>query len=508
MSQDLAFAAVVDASARLGATRSRLEKARIIAELLEAATDQVPVVVGFISGEPRQGKIGIGYAQAFGNRTPPTEHASLTVAEVDACFTTVAAIRGAGSTGRRAEVLDDLFGRATAAEADLIRRLLVGEVRHGALDGVVLDAVIRAGSADERLVRRAAMLSGDLGSVAELAMAGELDALASVGLAVMRPVLPMLAATAATVTEAVGRFPMASVEWKLDGARIQVHRRGDQVAVFTRNRNDVTARLPEVVAAVSAPALTSVVLDGEALSMDASGRPSPFQETMSRFGADTRADEVPVMPFFFDILHLDGEDLLDLPLSQRRSMLEALLPETMLVPVLRTSDPHAAERFLAEARALRHEGVMVKDLSSSYEAGRRGSSWLKVKPVHTLDLAIIAAEWGHGRRTGWLSNLHLAARDPSTGEFVMLGKTFKGLTDAMLSFQTERLLELEVRRTKGTVFVRPELIVEVAFDGLLPSPRYPGGLSLRFARVRGFRTDKAPEDADTIETVRAIFEGR
>jgi DNA ligase 1 len=508
MSQDLAFAAVVDASTRLGATRSRLEKARIIAELLEAAAGQVPVVVGFISGEPRQGKVGVGYAQAFGNQTPSAEHASLTVGEVDDCFTRVAAIGGTGSASRRAEALTELLGRATAAEADLIRRMLVGEVRHGALEGSVLDAVIRAGSADERLVRRAAMLSGDLGAVAEMALAGDIAALESVALAVMRPVLPMLASTASTVAEAVERFQACSVEWKLDGARIQVHRIGDEVAVYTRNQNDVTARLPEVVAAVSALAVGSVVLDGEAMAVDPSGRASPFQETMSRFGADTGADDLPVMPFFFDILHLDGDDLLDRPLSERRRLLEATLPEPALVPALRTSDSDAAERFLAEARALRHEGVMVKDLSSTYEAGRRGASWLKVKPVHTLDLAIIAAEWGHGRRTGWLSNLHLGARDPATGEFVMLGKTFKGLTDAMLAFQTGRLLELEVRRTRGTVFVRPELIVEVAFDGLLPSPRYPGGMSLRFARVRGFRTDKAPEDADTIETVQAIFEGR
>ena len=508
MARDLAFAAVVEASTRLGATRSRLEKAQIIAELLMAAEGQVPVVVGFISGEPRQGKIGVGYAQAFGNQTPPAEHASLTVADVDACLAAVAAIRGAGSAGLRTEVLDDLLGRATAAEADLIRRLLVGEVRHGALDGVVLDAVIRAGSADQRLVRRAAMLSGDLGAVAEMALVGDVGALESVGLALMRPVLPMLAATAATVTEAVGRFELSSVEWKLDGARIQVHRSGDLVGVYTRNQNDVTARLPGVVQAVMGLAVGSVVLDGEALSVDPSGRPSPFQETMSRFGADTRADDVPVMPFFFDILHLDGEDLLDQPLSRRRRVLETLVPEATLVPALVTADPAAAEHFLTEARERRHEGVMVKDMSSTYEAGRRGSSWLKVKPVHTLDLVVLAAEWGHGRRTGRLSNLHLGARDPASGGFVMLGKTFKGLTDATLVWQTERLLELEERRTAGTVFVRPELVVEIAFDGLLPSPRYPGGLSLRFARVRGFRHDKGPEDADTIETVRAIFEGR
>lgn len=499
----LALSAVVETSAALAATRKRLAKAQLISAVLEAAGDEVPVVVGFLTGEPRQGRIGVGYAQAFSTDVPPADEPSLTVADVSDTFDAISAVGGSGSMAERSRLLGELLERATAAEQEFVRRLLVGEVRHGALDGVVLDAVVRSGRAAESVVRRAAMLSGDLGLVAGLAIQGRVEELEAIGLTVLSPVLPMLAATAGSVESAMAAFPMASVEWKLDGARIQVHRSVDTVAVFTRNQNDVTARLPEVVAAALALDAASFVLDGEAMSLDGSGRPSPFQETMSRFGADTRSDDVPVLPFFFDALHIDGEDLMDLPLEERQRRLDRLVPAELRVPRLVTADVTAAEDFLRSARALRHEGVMVKDVRSPYEAGRRGSSWLKVKPVHTLDLVILAAEWGHGRRTGFLSNLHLGARDPAGG-FVMLGKTFKGLTDAMLAWQTERLLELEERRTSSTVYVRPELVAEIAFDGLLPSPRYPGGLSLRFARVRGYRPDKGPEDADTIDTVRSI----
>jgi DNA ligase 1 len=503
----MAFSRLADVSAALASTRSRVQKAKLIGGLLDEAGDVIPIVVGFLTGEPRQGRIGIGYAQAFAAEVEPASEPQLTVADVDEAFSRIAAVSGPGSTGRRSDVLTGLLAKATAAEQDLIRRLLVGEVRHGALDGVVLDAVIRTGRVDEKLVRRAAMLSGDLGHVAQLAITGRTDELSTISLTVLRPLLPMLAATAPSIADAVASFPVASVEWKLDGVRIQVHRQETEVAIFTRNQNDVTSRLGEVVEVVRGFDARSFVLDGEAMSIDGSGAPSPFQETMSRIGADIRRDEVGVVPFFFDVLHLDGEDLLDTPLTDRRRILEGLVPSRFLVPSLVTDDVAAAETFGAEARALRHEGVMVKDVASTYDAGRRGSSWLKVKPVHTLDLVVLAAEWGHGRRTGRLSNLHLGARDPASGGFVMLGKTFKGLTDATLEWQTERLLELEERRTAGTVFVRPELVVEIAFDGLQASPRYPGGLSLRFARVRGYRPDKNAADADTIETVRAIHEG-
>lgn len=508
MDGELHLAAVVEASAAIGDTRSRVQKARIIGDLLERASGSIPVVVAFLSGEPRQGRVGVGYAQAFSVDAQPALQASLTVADVDRAFRALCEVSGAGSVGRRAEMLGKLLAAATIEEQDFIRRLLVGEVRHGALDGVVLDAVVRTGHADEEMVRRAAMLSGDLGVVAELAVEGRIEELGAIGLSVMRPVLPMLAATAPDIATAIGSFPLASVEWKLDGARIQVHRQGAEVAVFTRNQNDVTARLPQVVSAVLGLAATNLVLDGEAISVDPSGVPRPFQETMSRFGTDSVPDDMAVVPFFFDVIHLDGEDLLGLPLAERQAELDRLVPDRLRVPRVVTADAGFAEAFLAEARALGHEGVMVKDVASRYEAGRRGSAWLKVKPVHTLDLVVLAAEWGHGRRTGRLSNLHLGARDPGSGGFVMLGKTFKGLTDAMLEYQTGRLLELEERRTPNTVHVRPELVVEVAFDGLLASSRYPGGMSLRFARVRAHRPDKDAADADTIETVRAIFEGR
>lgn len=505
---DLPFSKVSAASERMASTRSRVTKAKEIVDLLTEAGPQAPLVVGFLRGEPRQGKIGIGYAQAYSVDETAADESSLTVGAVDEALTRIAGERGAGSVGRRSKILDHIFCAATSEEQAFLRKMLTGEMRHGALDGVILDAVIRGSGIDAHVVRRAAMLSGDLGHVAGLAMVGDTDGLTAIGLELMQPVLPMLATTAQSVVEAMEGMGVVSVEWKLDGVRVQVHRRGDEVAVYTRNQNDVTDRLPDVVAAVLTLDVESVVLDGEAMSVDTDGRPSPFQETMSRFGADAPGDDVPVLPFFFDIMHKDGSDLLDLDLSSRQTHLDGAVPEPLRIPRLITDDVESAETFLEEARARRHEGVMVKDLGSVYEAGRRGSAWRKVKPVHTLDLVILAAEWGHGRRTGKLSNLHLGARDAETDGFVMLGKTFKGLTDAMLEWQTDHLLAIQERAEHGTVYVRPELVVEVAFDGVLPSPRYPGGMALRFARVRGHRPDKNSEDADTIQTVRDIFEGR
>jgi DNA ligase-1 len=355
------------------------------------------------------------------------------------------------------------------------------------------------------------MLAGDLGTVATAALADGRDGLGRFAHQVLRPLKPMLAQSAETPEEALSRVGSAVVEWKLDGARLQVHRLGTEVRAFTRNLADVTDRVPEVLEAVLGLPVEAVVLDGEAIALRADSRPRPFQVTMSRFGSRRDVDrlraQVPLSPFFFDCLHLDGEDLLDHPLSERRSALLARVPEPMRPPAVETGDPSEAERFLAEALAHGHEGVMVKALDAPYEAGRRGAGWLKVKPVHTLDLVVLAAEWGHGRRTGRLSNLHLGARDPETGGFVMLGKTFKGMTDTMLAWQTERLLELETHREGHVVHVRPELVVEIAFDGVQASPRYPGGLALRFARVKGYRPDKSPDEADTIDLVRAIHAG-
>ena len=367
------------------------------------------------------------------------------------------------------------------------------------------DAVAKAADVPLGDVRRAAMLAGDLATVAEVAIREGQAGLARFRVSPLQPIGPMLAQTATDVSSALERLASPYAEWKLDGARIQAHRVGDQVAVFTRNLADITARVPEIVSAVLAFDATAIVLDGEAIALRGDGRPEAFQVTMSRFGTKAvAADATPLSSFFFDCLHVDGDDLIDRPARERLAVLDARLPVANVVPRLETSDPEAAQQFLGDALARGHEGVMVKSLDTLYEAGRRGAGWLKVKPSHTLDLVVLAAEWGHGRRTGKLSNLHLGARDAASGGYVMLGKTFKGMTDEMLAWQTEHLLGLETHRDGHVVHVRPELVVEVAFDGVQTSPRYPGGMALRFARVKGYRPDKSVSDADTVDTVRAI----
>ncbi len=378
----------------------------------------------------------------------------------------------------------------------------MGELRQGALEGVMVEAIAKAASVKSAAVRRAHMLGGRLDQAAVAAFTGGEAALAEIGLEVGRGVQPMLASTATGVAEAIADLGRSSVEWKLDGARIQVHRRGDDVVVFTRNLNDVTHRLPEVVDAVRALPVRSVVLDGEVLGMHEDERPGAFQDTMSTFGADAERAHA-LRPWFFDCLHLDGVDLLDAPLTDRLATLERIAPE-LRIPGIITDDPAVAARVLAEALAAGHEGVMVKGADSAYEAGRRGKAWQKVKPVHTFDLVVLAVEWGSGRREGRLSNIHLGARNPD-GEFVMVGKTFKGLTDATLTWQTARFLELETRRTDHTVYVRPEQVVEIALDGVQRSTRYPGGVALRFARVVRYRDDKGPGEADTIESLQALL---
>jgi DNA ligase-1 len=502
------LARIAAASSAVAATRSRKSKAAIISDLLAEATDvEIPIVVGFLSGIPRQGKVGIGWATVADLDQPDEPGSGLDVAAVDAFLETFPSITGPGSQERRGDALGALVADATREEIDFLRRLFTGELRQGALEGVMLDAVAAAFDVPVAAVRRAAMLSGDLGRTAAVAAIGQ-SALDEIGLSLLTAVQPMLAASAPDVATAVDQIGVSALEWKLDGTRIQAHRSGDRIRVFTRNLNDVTDRLPTIVAGVGDLPVDSVILDGESMALAADGGPVPFEQTMSEFGSDGPSGMLELKPFWFDILHLDGEDLIDRPLAERRELLAAVVPPESLIPQIVTGDVDEAEAFLAEARGLRHEGVMVKDPDSTYEAGRRGSAWIKVKPVYTLDLVILAAEWGSGRRTGWLSNLHLGARDAADGSFVMLGKTFKGLTDEMLSWQTGALLELEERRTTRTVFVRPELVVEIAFDGLLPSTRYPGGMALRFARVRAHRPDKDPEDADTIDTVREIFESR
>ena len=502
---------VVATSTDVGAASSRLAKIARIAELLTSADPrEVAVVVSWLSGELPQRQIGVGWA-ALRTLPAPAAEPSLSVADVDAAFSAIGAVAGKGSQARRAELIGDLFAAATEPEQVFLRRLLGGELRQGALAGVMADAVARAGGIPATAVRRAAMLGGDLPGVAAAALTGGAAALADFTLRVGRPVGPMLAQTSTGVGDALHRLGGEAVfEAKLDGARVQIHRSGDEVTVYTRSLDDVTARLPEVVEATLALPVTDLIADGEAIALRPDLRPHRFQVTASRFGrsvdvAAARAAQ-PLSVFFFDVLHLDGTDLLDEPAHVRAAALDAVVPPHHRVDRLVIADTVAAQEFLDRTLAAGHEGVMAKSLSSPYEAGRRGAGWLKVKPVHTLDLVVLAVEWGSGRRTGKLSNIHLGARDPAGG-FVMLGKTFKGMSDAMLDWQTVRFTELATGPLDQYVVpLRPEQVVEIAFDGVQGSSRYPGGMALRFARVVRYRDDKGPAEADTVDTVRALFE--
>ncbi|HXT52030.1 MAG TPA: ATP-dependent DNA ligase [Thermoanaerobaculia bacterium] len=515
------FAELVDAAGRVASTSKRLQKIGILGELLAKMSAQEVAIAGaFLTGGPRQGRIGIGPALLHQVRPAAAGAASLTIDEVDASLGAIAAVSGGGSGTARAEMLGALLGRATEAEQDFLRRLLFGELRQGALEGVVAEAVAKAAGIPAAAVRRALMVSGSLGEVAAAAIHGGGErALSALGVELFRPLQPMLAQTAATVSEALSLLGEASLEAKLDGARVQVHKSGSEVRVFSRRLNDVTVAVPEVVEAVSALPARELILDGEVIALRGDGTPHPFQVTMRRFGRKLDVDglrgELPLSPFFFDCLWLDGASLLGAPQRERAVALAGLLPPELRVERLVTADAAAAEEFLRATLARGHEGVMAKGLDSPYEAGSRGASWLKIKQAKTLDLVILAVEWGSGRRQGWLSNLHLGARDPEgtivdatypeAPGWVMLGKTFKGLTDEMLTWQTERLLALETRRERHVVFVRPEVVVEIAYNDLQESSTYPGGLALRFARVKGYRHDKAPQDADTIATVREAY---
>ena len=500
---------VVDAATAVAATRSRLVKVSVLAQLLRRLEpDEIAPAVGFLVGRARQGRVGVGWRGLSSVMGEPAVTASLTVADIDTLLDRLLGVSGVGSVATRSAELHAITSRATASEQDFLGRVLLGQMRTGALEGVLVDGIASASDVSVAAVHRAVMLSGDLGKTARLALTGTVDDLEAVGLAVGTPVQPMLASTAADPASALAVTGRASVEFKLDGARIQVHRRGDDVRVFTRNLADITHRVPEVVAVVRAFPVHDVILDGETLSLDEDGAPRPFQDTMSRFGADAPRS-VLLAPWFFDVLHVDGEDLIDRPLSERLEVLSRVAGDYR-VPGEITADPLVAERVSVEALAAGHEGIVVKGVDSGYAAGRRGKSWVKVKPVHTYDLVVLACEWGSGRRTGWLSNLHLGALD-GTGEFgepggfVMVGKTFKGLTDELLRWQTEWFPQIEVRRTRGTVFVRPVTVVEVAIDGVQRSSRYAGGLALRFARVKRYREDKSPAEADTIQSLRAML---
>lgn len=495
------LADVVTASRAVAATPKRTEKVRLLAEVLRrAGPEQAAVVVTWLSGELRQRRTGVGWA-TLRAVPPPAATASLSVAGTDAAFETIAGLGGSGSAARRREQVHALFAAATADEQSFLRGLVSGELRQGALHGVMTDAIAAAAAVPLADVRRAVMLCGSSAPVAVAALADGVEGLQAFGLQVGRPVQPMLAATAGSVADAIDTHGVAAVEWKLDGIRVQVHVAGEDVAVFTRSLDDVTARVPEVVAAARALRVGAAVFDGEAIALRDDGRPRPFQETGARTASREQRTRVPLSWFVFDVLHLDGVDLLDDAASRRHEVLTSVVPAEHRVPRVVTGDAEEAQEFFATTVARGHEGVVVKSLAAPYEAGRRGAAWLKVKPVHTLDLVVLAAEWGHGRRRGWLSNLHLGARDPASGQFVMLGKTFKGLTDELLQWQTKRLLELERSRNDWQVFVEPSLVVEVAFDGVQASPRYPGGVALRFARVVRYRDDKRPDEADTIDTV-------
>jgi DNA ligase-1 len=506
------LAELLPASERVAATRSRLAKIDTLAQCLRRLdASEIPLGVAYLSGDTRQGKVGIGYAALKDAlAATPLGAPRLTLAQIDETLTRLAQTKGEGSAAERARLLAELFARATAPEQDFLARLLLGELRQGALEGIMLDAIAKAANLRPERVRTAAMRAGGLPAVAEAALTEGEAGLARFALRVFQPVQPMLAQPADDVADAIERLGTAAFEWKLDGARVQAHKSGDEIRVYTRSLNEVTAAVPEIVAALQHIPAREMIADGETIVLRPEGTPYPFQETMRRFGCKLEVEALratlPLSVYFFDCLLAEGEDLTARPARERFEALAQFLPSKILIPRLVTGDKEAAQAFYDEALARGQEGVMAKALDAPYEAGSRGAAWLKIKQAHMLDLAVIAAEWGSGRRKGWLSNLHLAALDPATGGFVMLGKTFKGMTDKMLAWQTERLLALETSHERHIVHVRPELVAEVAFNEIQASPHYPGGFALRFARVKRYREDKSARDADTIETVRALYQ--
>lgn len=498
-------------SAAVAADSARLAKIRHLAELLgRVGPDEAEIAIAYLSGELPQRQIGVGW-RSLRDVPEPRQVATATLTQVDALLERIKSQSGPGSQAARRELLGSLFGAATRQEQSFLQRLLTGELRQGALDGVMIEAIASAAGVPSAEVRRALTLRGSLPAVGAAALRGGVAELKAFHLEVGRAVAPMLAQSAPSVTAALEKAGTpAAVEWKLDGVRIQAHRWGDRVAVFTRTLDDITAQVPELVEAVLALPATDLVLDGEVIALRPDGRPEPFQVTSGRVASrlDVAAlrTTVPLSVFFFDALRVGGADLLDLTDEERHAALEAAVPAELITPRLVTADADEAEAFFADAVRRGHEGVVVKSRRTPYAAGRRGAGWIKVKPRHTLDLVVLAAEWGNGRRRGWLSNLHLGAYDPETGGFVMLGKTFKGLTDELLTWQTEQFLRLAEGPTdEYVVTLKPSLVVEIAFDGVQRSSRYPGGMALRFARVLRYRPDKRPEEADTVAAVRALM---
>jgi DNA ligase-1 len=507
------LARLVELTARVRATPRKTEKVALIAAFLRETRERETALAAlYLCGTLPQGRIGVGWRSVETALAEPASAGEpLTLADVDRTLDAVADAKGAGSTERRAKALRALVARASPEERRFLAQLLMGETRQGAQEGLVLDAIAKASSLPAPAVREAAMYSGDVGRVARAATEEGAAGLSRFTLTLLSPVSPMLANPADDVDAALGRLGEAAFEYKVDGARIQLHKAGDEVRVFTRHLQDVTDRVPEIVEWARALPPRELVLEGEAIAMRADGRPLPFQSTMSRFGRSKNVaaarDAVPLSPYFFDLLLRAGDGaLVGLPYAERARVLAETVDSARLLPRIVTADRDEAERFLRRSLDDGHEGLMAKSLSAAYAAGQRGFSWLKLKAAHTLDLVVIAVEWGSGRREGWLSNLHLGARDAGSGQFVMLGKTFKGLTDDLLRWQTERLLALETGRDGHVVHVRPELVVEIAFNDVQESPRYPAGLALRFARVKRYRTDKPASEADTVGTVRALFE--
>ena len=505
------FAELVDTSQRVSAVGGRLAKVRELAAFLRTlAPEELTIAVHYLSGDIPQGRIGVGYAVLETTASGDTAVTpSLTIDQVDATLTAVAGMRGAGSAARRADALHALFAAATPSEHTFVLRLLGGDLRQGALAGVMIDAIAAAADIPVLQIRRAAMYSKSLGAVARAALSDGAQALGRFQLELFSPVVPMLAQTAVDVADALQQLPgPVAFEWKMDGARIQVHKMNDDVRVYTRGLNEVSGAVPEIIDAVRALGPGVAVLDGEAIAFDSSERPHPFQITMRRFGRKLNVSDVltdyPIRAYFFDCLRVGERSLAERPTLERVEALAATVPAAMLIPRLVTASEDEARAFYDAALAAGHEGIMAKSLHAPYEAGNRGAAWLKIKRAHTLDLVVLAAEWGSGRRTGKLSNLHLGALEPSTGQHVMLGKTFKGLTDDMLAWQTQEFLARETHRDRHTVFVRPELVVEIAFSDLQASVRYPGGFALRLARVKRYRQDKRVADADTMESVRRI----
>lgn len=503
------LAEVVETSRRVANTSKRLEKTDLLANLLrQLNSEEVEITVSFLSGATRQGKIGIGYASLKDATALPAEAPVLSIGEVDQTLALLAAVQGRGSARQKFEILHSLFAKGTAIEQQFLMKLLIGELRQGALEGVMLDAIAKAANLSPDRVRRAVMMAGDIAKVARVAMESGAAGLEQYDLQLFRPIQPMLAQTSEDAAGAISDLGEAALEYKLDGARLQVHRAGDEVRVFSRSLNDITAAVPEVVEMARTLPGKEAVLDGEVIAFNAQGRPQPFQVTARRFNRkldmDRMREELPLTPVWFDLLYFDGQSLIDEPQSKRFFTLSEISSPQNLIPHTFTSNAGAAEEFLHESLERGHEGIMAKSLNSLYAAGSRGQSWLKIKKAHTLDLVILAAEWGNGRRQGWLSNLHLGARDTAKGGYAMLGKTFKGMTDAMLTWQTEQLLNLEISRDSYTVYVEPKVVVEIAFSDIQISPRYPSGMALRFARVKRYRTDKSPGDADTFQTVQKL----